>query len=185
MRKKCSCPNMREAVKWSPIRMDHDDFGNRTRDKVRRPETHFTRTRKVQHSQFQFAARYNDDGKSSVLPFRREVKRPQLDDHHLRSSMIQSNPGLFPSSPTHLEWNDGPASICDIDLDICARSSSPTSDALEGASSTTASSPSDIPPDEKAPEKEAVIMGGTTSSLLCVWEDDEAGRSPRSGIKCW
>ena len=84
-------------------------------------------------------------------------------------SMIQSNLGPFPSWLTHLEWNDGLASIYDIDFDICAKSSSPTSDPSEEVgSSTTAGSPSGIPPVEKGPENEAVIIGGTASSLQYV-----------------
>ena len=82
------------------------------------------------------------------------------------SSIIQSNLGLFPSWLTHLEWNDDLASIYDIDFDICAKSSSPTSDPSEEvASSATAGSPSGTPPAEKGPENEAVIIGGTLSSL--------------------
>jgi hypothetical protein len=53
-----------------------------------------------------------------------------------------------------------------MDFDICAKSSSPTSDPFEEGASTTAGSPSEIPPEEKAPENEAVIIGGTASLSL-------------------
>lgn len=85
------------------------------------------------------------------------------------SSIIQSNLGLSPSWLIHLEWNDGLASIYDIDFDIWAKSSSPTSDACEEGASTTAGNPSETPPDEKGPENEAVITGGTVSLSLYVW----------------
>jgi len=95
------------------------------------------------------------------------------------SSMIQSNLGLSPSWLSHLEYNDGLASTYDIDLDICAKSSSPISDAFEeGASSTTAGNPSAIPPGRKGPENDAVINGGTVSSVPWVWAEDERETRP-------
>ena len=134
----------------------------------------FTKIRRVKHPQFRFAI----NQRSSVPhPTDREGSGGSALTSTTTifgfgvspSSMIQSNLGLFPSWLTHLEWNDGLASIYDFDFDICAKSSSPTSDPSEEVgSSTTAGSPSGIPPVEEGPENEAVIIGGTASSLQYV-----------------